>query len=195
MLRKMPMRGNPRLAGFAAVLALVVALGAIVAQPVEANGKNTSNVDTSDVFGEPLASFLSHYPNARQVGVGTYELEPGARLVLEGAAPSDVGILEAPSGCPGQRFCFYAGVNFTGAHLEWSQCLWEVLPTGLRNEVSSMHNTQNSHTAFWADTGPNPDVRDALGPNDWHSDLRNETAPDGGTWNNRIDTIDPTNRC
>jgi hypothetical protein len=171
-------------------LVLVVALGTVAVGPRAAAG----SADTSDVFGEPLEIFLGHYPNARPVADGSYELEPGLHLVPP-APTADFGITEDPSGCPRESFCMYQHRNFGGWTVIGTECLWKTLDPANRNHISSMHNTQNSYTAFWADIGPHPDVRGALGPNKYLRDLRKDTAQDGGNWNDRIDAFDPTNRC
>jgi hypothetical protein len=185
-----------------AVLALVVALGTVVVAPVAAVGSadtpaiDTAHVDTSDVFGEPLESFLAHYPDARQAADGSYELESGLHLVPP-APTADFGITEYPSGCPGESFCMWQHDNFKGWRIDDlnTDCRWRTLDSAYRNRISSMHNTHNSYTAFWADIDPNPDVRDALGPNKHRRNLKDNTAPDGGHWGDRIDAFDPTNRC
>jgi hypothetical protein len=197
MLRERPMWRGPGKAAVTAVLALAVALGTVIADPVAAAGReDTVGVDTFDVFGEPLESFLDHYPNARRAADGSYELAPGFRLVPP-TPTRNVRVTESPSGCPGEHFCVYQHDNFDGWELHWhsSSCYWVTLDSDHRNRVSSMHNTQNSYTAYWADTGPNPDVRGALRPNAYLRDLKKDTAPDGGHWGDRIDAIDPTSRC
>jgi hypothetical protein len=181
-----------------AVLTLVVTLMTVAVDPVAAaaGSDDASSVDTSDVFGESLESFLRHYPNARRAADGSYELEPGVRLVSP-TSTSDVGITENPSGCPGEHFCVYQHDNFDGwgLHYHSSTCTWVHLDSDHRNRISSLHNTQNSYTAYWADTNPNPDVRGALRSNAYLRDLKKDTAPDGGNWGDRIDALDPTSRC
>jgi hypothetical protein len=182
------------------VLALVVTLATAAVAPVAAASRDDTaddtGVDTSDVFGESLESFLEHYPNARRAADGTYELEPGVHLVPPGTT-RDVGIAEGPSGCPGEHFCVYQHDNFGGWELNYARsvCTWVHLDSDHRNRISSMHNTQNSYVAYFADTGPNPDVRGALRSNRYLRDLKKDTAPDGGHWGDRIDALDPTNSC
>lgn len=149
---------------------------------------------TSDVFGVPLDQFLASYPNAEPLADGAYQLEPGVRLVPPRSpsdADGDVGVMEDPSGCPDNWVCIFQHSDFEG----WGMQLYYCTPTNLqvpyRNNVSSMHNAQNGATMIVVDTGPSPDVAGSLGPNRYLRNLARNGAPDGGSWNDRIDVVDP----
>jgi hypothetical protein len=149
---------------------------------------------TSDVFGAPLDQFLESYPDARPLAGGAYELEPGVRLVPPGAASdTDVGVMEGPSNCPDQWFCIYQHANFEGWGMQLYYCEITDLQSPYRNNVSSVHNAQNSASGLFVDTGPSPDVGRYLGPNSYLRNLRLNPMPGtiGGNWNDRIDTIVP----
>lgn len=173
----------------AATVLAATALAGVVAEPAAATDGAEASGATSDVFGEPLAEFLESYPSARSVGGGVYELAPGVRLVPPAAAAAPAQALEWPSNCADNWYCVYQHSNFGGWGLHYYYCSTVNLAPEHRNRVSSMHNAQNSLTAYFWDTSPY--VQGALGPNRYLRNLAQDTAPDGRSWNDRIDRIDP----
>jgi hypothetical protein len=186
MIRKH--RITSALVATAAAASMFVA-GDGVAQAEDAPGASDA---TSDVFGQPLDQFLAHYPAAERQADGSYDLAPGVRLVPP-RSPADSGasVMEDPSGCPDNWVCIFQHANFEG----WGMQLYYCTPTDLnppyRNNVSSMHNAQNGATMIVVDTGPSPDVGGTLGPNRYLRNLALNGAPDGRSWNDRIDIVDP----
>lgn len=168
-----------------AYLLVAAALMGAVATGTAADPAGADESASEDVFGMTLDEFLSHYPDARPLGGGAYELEPGVRLVPPSSSANDVGILEAPSGCSDNWFCVYNDADFRGYHYDQYYCGRRSLPPEAANRVSSMHNAQNSYTAFFWDGG----LQGALGPNRYLRNLARDTAPDGNSWNDRIETI------
>lgn len=167
----------------AAVLA-IPAVAVTMAKPssaVESDGR-------SAVFGESLDEFLSAYPNAERLPDDSYQLERGVRLVPPDGA---VGIAEYPSGCPNFHLCIYGDKEFKGWSLQFFSCNTVGLGSDHWDRVSSMHNAQNVSTARFIDVDPEPDVEGSLPPNSWWRDMTKDTAPDGRSWDNRIDVVNP----
>lgn len=176
-----------------ALVATAAAASMFVAGDGVAGADDTDDADiTSDVFGQPLDEFLAHYPDAEPLGDGAYQLEPGVRLVPpRSSSDTDVGVMESPSGCPDNWFCIFQHANFEGWGMQLYYCTPATdLQPPYRNNVSSMHNAQNTWTTNFWDTGPSPDVHGSLGPNRYLRNLANDRAPDGRSWNDRIDLID-----
>jgi phospholipase/lecithinase/hemolysin len=178
--------GRLRLLFLAATLT-VSALTVTAADPVSAQ-----STDTADVFGQSLDEILSAYPDAQRLPNGSYQLEPGVRLVPP-ASPSDsgAGINEWPSGCSDRWVCFWQHANFQGWSLSYYYCSPVFLNSPFKNNISSIHNAQNNATTNFADVEANPDVWGSLGSNRYLRDLSKDPAPDGRSWNDRIDLIDP----
>lgn len=169
-----------------ATAALAVSTG-VMARPASAE---EADVDvTSDVFGEPLDEFLASYPNAQPQADGSFLLEPGVVLAPPATPSDDVGILESPSGCSDNWFCLFQHRDFGGWSLSYYYCTTVNLAAEHRNRISSMHNAQNSYSAYFWDIDPSPDVQGALGPNRYLRNLASDTAPDGRSWNDRIDRV------
>jgi len=154
-----------------------------VAEPVSA-----SEPETPIVFGQPLDELLSKYPDAKPLGDGSYQLQPGVRLVPP-MDPSEIGVNEWPSGCDDQWFCVYDMTDFAGWSEWYYECYEQYVPDDLG--ISSMHNAQNSYRAYFYDTDVSPMVYGSLGPNSYWRNMAKNTASDGRSWNNRIDKVDP----
>lgn len=155
--------------------------------PAGATEPAQSSSVMSDVFGVSLEAFLADYPEARPLDDGSYQLEPGLRLTPPGWAPEGGARVAAlPSNCEANHFCLYQHSNFGGWAIQRYEC-GEVMLGSRANAASSLYNAQNGFSAYFWDTGPEPDVRGALGPNRYLRNLAQDTAPDGDSWNDRID--------
>lgn len=166
---------------FAALTMCTITGGVAVAGPASAGVDSA----TSNVFGVSLDEFLGHYPDARPLGSGGYQLEPGVRLLPPGTRAA-AGVAEWPSGCADGMFCVYQHAGFGGWVVSYGSCQRISIPG---NAASSMHNAQNGASARFWDIRPHPDLQGALGANQYLRDLSQDTAPDGGSWNDRIDEI------
>jgi len=166
-------------------LLLVIAMAATTL--VGATPASARKPDVPIVFGVPLDNYLSHFPDATRLPDGSYQLEPGRRLVPP-MEPSDIGISEYPSGCDDLWFCLWEHSDFAG----WSEWYYHCTSYNLYSFAdlpSSMHNAQNGFTATFWDTSPSPDVQGKLRPNSYLRNLAWDLAPDGGNWNDRIDKV------
>jgi len=185
-----PMKTKRRIAS--ALLALAAVGSMFVAGNTTAGateGGQSSDI-ASDVFGQPLDEFLADYPNAERRADGAYDLEPGALLMPPNWAPEGGAVVqEWPSGCPDHHYCIYQHREFGGWGLAYYYC--GTYTVSYRNATSSMHNAQNSPSAFFWDIDPSPDVQGALGAGGYLRDLAQDTAPDGRSWNDRIDRVRP----
>jgi hypothetical protein len=166
---------------------LVAAAVGVAAGPASAGAASASA--GANVFGGTLDELLAEYPDAKALGGGVYQLAPGVRLASPSASQGAAVAAESPSGCADQWVCFFQNANFGGWSLSYFNCTTVVLAPEHRNQISSIHNAQNSLSTFFWDTGPNPDVKGALGPNSYLRDLSKDTAPDGARWNDRIDQV------
>jgi peptidase inhibitor family I36 len=139
------------------------------------------------VLGDPdVQDILRDYPDARPTADGAIELQPGMDLLVPRAQAASVS-------CDYGYLCVYENINFGGYGVRVSGCSWYPLPDRLKNQVSSLINNQETgRMAYFYDADINPHLlfgeQRAYG---YRMDMRLDRAPDGRSWDNRMEYIDP----
>jgi len=176
---------KPRVTVLLAAAIAAITLGA-GGQPVDARESGQGPED--DVFGVPLDEYLAEFPDATQLPDGSYLLAPGQRLVPP-VEEARAGIAAAPPyRCFEGDVCLWQHSDFSGWIVNLFTCGTHILG-GNAEAVSSMFNAWYWRQAIFIDTDPANDVYGYLDAGHYLRNLRWDTAPDGGNWNDRIDEV------
>lgn len=151
-----------------------------------------------------ISAILRLNPGSRRVDTYSVELEPGAIMTISASATGgraqDVGTLGFGE-CPWLYVCGWQLAGATGYRLQFTQCdRWYYLenftmPDGRdwRDKITSIYNAQSGSnaTAEFVDTLGNGSwfTVGRIAPGGQRANLALDTAPDGRSWNDRIDKI------
>ncbi|MET7645864.1 hypothetical protein ABZS83_19965 [Streptomyces sp. NPDC005426] len=100
-------------------------------------------------------------------------------------------------GCSYPRVCVYGGTFASGTIIGWFQDNgYQNMPRSIQNDPDAVVNTRNDDSVWLIDTGANPDRYICI-PAKTAANLGSYDHPEGGTWANKVDTInifgDPDN--
>ncbi|MFB9477417.1 peptidase inhibitor family I36 protein [Nonomuraea salmonea] len=150
-----------------------------------------------DNLEQEIAQILRDNPKAHRIDTYNIQLDEGAMLTFP--APSAGGTGEASTqamSCDWQRLCLYDGTGGSGTRLSLYSCQrWYYLEDfSFRDKASSIYNAQSGGSraigkfvdtrgdGTWLQLG-------TLATGGQLANLALDRAPDGGTWNNRIDKV------